>query len=304
MSSDGASIDHPSIGRRGDVAVLTDELALVLEEARSAEAAAMVDLDTARLELRARLQPLMDQRRAALREQLERERLDAEASVVAATRAATVMVGQATARADEARRARAAGLAAAAAMIAEPTLADDETPDAPTAAVEPPPTLEPAAEEPDAEEPDAEEPVAEEPDAEEPAVEEPNSDGVVDRLVVVPALEPADDDAVWAATAPTTVEPTVEPTVIAAGRPTTDGAGVTNIVIDAEAFARVFATTIAALMQDRQPIVVQAPLGAPVAAPVPVPPKASFWSEARHADVLLMGLATVIVIVVLAAWLA
>lgn len=276
MSSDGASIDHPSIGRRGDVAVLTDELALVLEEARSAEAAAMVDLDTARLELRARLQPLMDQRRAALREQLERERLDAEASVVAATRAATVMVGQATARADEARRARAAGLAAAAAMIAEPTLADDETPDAPTAAVEPPPTLEPA----------AEEPVAEELDAEEPAV------------------EPADDDAVWAATAPTTVEPTVEPTVIAAGRPTTDGAGVTNIVIDAEAFARVFATTIAALMQDRQPIVVQAPLGAPVAAPVPVPPKASFWSEARHADVLLMGLATVIVIVVLAAWLA
>jgi hypothetical protein len=35
----------------------------------------------------------------------------------------------------------------------------------------------------------------------------------------------------------------------------------------------------------------------------PVPAKASFLSQARHPDVLLMGLAAAITIVVLAAWL-
>jgi hypothetical protein len=43
------------------------------------------------------------------------------------------------------------------------------------------------------------------------------------------------------------------------------------------------------------------PSAAPMAAPVPA--KASFLSQARHPDVLLMGLAAAITIVVLAAWL-
>jgi hypothetical protein len=34
-----------------------------------------------------------------------------------------------------------------------------------------------------------------------------------------------------------------------------------------------------------------------------VEPKPSFWSNARHLDVLLLGIATAIVLVVLAAWL-
>ena len=40
-----------------------------------------------------------------------------------------------------------------------------------------------------------------------------------------------------------------------------------------------------------------------VAAPA-VPVKSGFWANARHLDVLLLGLTTAIVLVVLAAWLA
>ena len=40
------------------------------------------------------------------------------------------------------------------------------------------------------------------------------------------------------------------------------------------------------------------------AAPLPVPVKQSFWTHARHPDVILMSLTMVIVLVILAAWLA
>lgn len=249
MGTDGPSVDHPSIARRGESSVLTDELAIVLEEARTAEAAAMIDLDTACAELRSRLQPLLVQRRRMLDAQLDQAREDAALSVQAARRAASVMLTQAAARSREAKRLR------------------DE------AAI-------------------ANEPV-EGPAVEELVVEER-------RTVVVPVLEPSADDAIWART----TAATLAATAAAAVQPDS-GVSVptTNIVIDAEAFARVFATTIAALMQDRPPVVVHSAV-APVVAPAPEPVKQSFWSNARHADVLLMGLATVIVITVLAAWLA
>ena len=98
-----------------------------------------------------------------------------------------------------------------------------------------------------------------------------------------------------------------------------------SVVLDPEAFAQmlatVVATAIAAVLEDRanfappQPHLMAQPhqmalpqyipqyvqMAAPMAAPVPA--KASFWSQARHPDVLLMGLAAAITIVVLAAWL-
>jgi len=98
-----------------------------------------------------------------------------------------------------------------------------------------------------------------------------------------------------------------------------------SVVLDPEAFAQmlatVVATAIAAVLEDRagfappqahqmaQPQQMALPQYIPqyvqMAAPMvaPVPAKASFWSQARHPDVLLMGLAAVITVVVLAAWL-
>lgn len=98
-----------------------------------------------------------------------------------------------------------------------------------------------------------------------------------------------------------------------------------SVVLDPEAFAQmlatVVATAIAAVLEDRanfappQPHLMAQPqqmalpqyipqyvqMAAPMAAPVPA--KASFRSQARHPDVLLMGLAAAITIIVLAAWL-
>jgi hypothetical protein len=282
MATDGAPVDHPSLARPVESSVLVDELAIVLEEARTAEAAAMIDLDTARAELRSRLQPLLAERRRMLDAQLDQAREDASLSVQAAERAASVMLAQAAARNREALRLRdeAAVAAREAEMAAEPV-------------------EEPIADEP-VEDLVVEEPVVE--PVEDLVVEEPVVEDVLvveePRAVVMPVLESSVDDAIWARTTAATLAATAATAV----QPDDDVAvPTTNIVIDAEAFARVFATTVAALLQDRPPVVVHAP-AAPVVAPAPA--KQSFWSNARHADVLLMGLATVIVITVLAAWLA
>ena len=77
------------------------------------------------------------------------------------------------------------------------------------------------------------------------------------------------------------------------------------MVIDAEAFARVFAAVIASALEERPPVwspTAQMFAALPIAPQVPV--KQSFWSHAKHVDVLLLSAAMVIVLVVLAAWLA
>lgn len=79
-----------------------------------------------------------------------------------------------------------------------------------------------------------------------------------------------------------------------------------NVSIDADAFARVFATVFAAIVEQRVqqlPPVPYLPYAVAPAAPA-VPAKQGFWRHARHPDVLLLGIATAIVLVVLAAWLA
>jgi hypothetical protein len=72
-----------------------------------------------------------------------------------------------------------------------------------------------------------------------------------------------------------------------------------HVVIDADSFARAFAAAIAPALEHRE---AQLPQGwMPYPAPAPAPKK-SFWSHAWHPDVLLSGLAMVIVIIVLIAW--
>ncbi len=97
----------------------------------------------------------------------------------------------------------------------------------------------------------------------------------------------------------------------------------TRLVVDSEAFARVFATAIASVVQERvhdRPVIASSPpahvmtvggLQTYAMAPhmmqspaVPVKAAGGFWASARHLDVLLLGFTTVIVLVVLAAWLA
>jgi len=80
-----------------------------------------------------------------------------------------------------------------------------------------------------------------------------------------------------------------------------DGPSATHVTIDAEAFARAFAVAIAPLVEARQAQNFQPPMGW---VPVQATPskKKSFWANAWHPDVLLSGLAMVIVIIVLIAW--
>ena len=107
----------------------------------------------------------------------------------------------------------------------------------------------------------------------------------------------------------------VGPVVAASGSAAPPDQTPVNVVIDAEAFARVFATVFATMFDERvagrgahlQPApyptqmysVGQFALPQPASAPV----KQSFWSHAKHVDVLLLSAAMVIVLVVLAAWL-
>ncbi len=87
-----------------------------------------------------------------------------------------------------------------------------------------------------------------------------------------------------------------------AALPVAVAAAPAQVVVDAEAFARVFATVLAEVLSQRG--FAQAP--AVVAQPEafrPQAPQQSFWSQARHLDVLLLGVSALIVAVVLAAWI-
>jgi hypothetical protein len=76
-----------------------------------------------------------------------------------------------------------------------------------------------------------------------------------------------------------------------------------HVVIDAESFAAAFAAAMApvlATIEQGSTQIQQPPAGwVPAQA---APAKKSFWAHAWHPDVLLSGLAMVIVIIVLIAW--
>ncbi|MGZ4724094.1 MAG: hypothetical protein ACXV8L_07775 [Ilumatobacteraceae bacterium] len=214
VSLGGPDLPPPNVGLppRVGIALLTLQLRASLQEAAVAEAEhTRLDPDSALCELRARLVPLIEERRRLLNEALEVARVDAAAAIAAAHREASAIVADASEQAD----------LTVPEVVIVPTLSA-------TSAVE------------------------------------------VSRQLI-PALPPI------------------------------------NVVIDAEAFARVFATVLATVLEERVsswPIALPTVQALPERATERVRVKSSFWGQARHLDIFLSGLAVVIVLVILFSWLA
>jgi hypothetical protein len=228
-----------SLSPRAAVAMLSLQLRAAVQEADSAEADAnSVDEAEAREQLRARLEPLIAERRRALDESLTAARADATEAITEARAAARRMIERAAAVA-EIRRAELA------ASVFQWHV---------------------------------------EPEVVEPEVVEPE---VVEPEVVQPEV--------------------VQPEVVVHQQ----GAPLhVTVSIDADAFAAAFAAVFVNLLEERMggaqaAFAPRLALGQVMMMPeaAQVPARRSFWSNARHLDVALVGLATTIVLVVLAAWL-
>jgi hypothetical protein len=259
------SPDATPLSPRAAIAMLTLQLRAATQDAANAEREeADADEQAAREQLRARVEPLLDEHRRELDVTLAKERAAAAAAISAAHRAASVMLGQASPA--ELSLPPDGALAETVAAAAEPC-----PPEAPL--LPQPDDLELAADPAAlvaAAEPPTVEPVTAPEEAANPAAQSGTP------VIAIPA-----------SSAPATVPPI-------------------NIVIDAEAFARVFASVFATILDERMPArangVYNGPMYAPMVLPA-APVKQSFWSHAKRVDVLLLGAAMVIVLVVLAAWL-
>jgi len=141
-------------------------------------------------------------------------------------------------------------------------------------------------------------------------------DDVVGADEVIEAIVPVVEPVVEPVVVPGFVAPLVVAESVSEPVPTPAQPAPLNVVIDAEAFARVFAAVFATMfderiaawrpdMQVQQPYPTQMYSVGQFALPQPAqaPVKQSFWSHAKHVDVLLLSAAMVIVLVVLAAWL-
>jgi len=256
---------------RAGIAMLTLQLRSTLQEAdRLDRTDHTIDEAAARRQLRERLDPLIEERLRSYEEALAVARAESQQQIAAAH--------------EEAQR----RAAEAAAWRPEPVV---ETPVVEVPVVEVPVLEAPVVEAPVVEAPVVEVPVVEVPVVEAPVVEAPVEE---EPIVIAPAPLP------------------VVTQQLAPARPAPQEI---TVSIDADAFARVFATVFASLVDQRTHVA--PPMGqayAPGAyvqnpamnfAPVPQPaaPRQSFWSHARHPDVLLMSLATAIVLVVVVAWL-
>ena len=389
--------DRPKRGAvlpaRADIALLTLRLRSALHEAEQAEAAeavhTSVEIERAREALRARLQPMLEQRR---------ERLDAAMDVARAEAAATIVAARQDAAAIAAQAAQAASVAQVALVGPVVQVALQPQP------AEQPPVLESAADsgsvvpgEPAIERvpaargsgwwsrfpappaPPAMTVVVPEPVVPEPVVPEPviaaspaldadrvrwastEPDSPVDIAPVDPApvtiFRPlvSNREKIWPTTPRSTtspfnrtrVRPDIAPVDIVpvdlapvgfmpphpddiwrAAVPVADlripaviatASMPAQVVIDSEAFARVFATVVASLLEERMgsashppaawptyiPVPIQVPMQVPIQAQVQRPANSSqgMWSAARHPDVLLLGITGLIVLGILAAWL-
>lgn len=305
MLSETVSTSDPSLPPRAGIALLTLQLRAALNEAAEAESAGSADHDAARDQLRARLHPLLDERRRALDQALFEAQAHAHAKVAAAHRAAAVLAIQTTKRAAAAALVHAS--VAARSEPAVPTVAAfyDEEPI--VAAVDARVVADPAVENalagntPAADTArlvaDLEWPITQVIPSLSATVVTPCDDAMSDGPVVAVAdTAEAPADVRWSWPPPPPPPPTTNPTSIT-----------TNLVIDAEAFATVFATVFASVLDERLSALGTgvAPWHGYVPAPIaPAPVKQSFWAHARHTDVLLLTFAMIIGLVILAAWLA
>lgn len=289
MLREAPSTDRSVLPGRAGIAMLTLQLRAALQEAAAAEAeAATADADAAREKLRARLEPLMEDRRSGFDAELSQVRAEAAAAIAAARRAAAAMVAQKHSLVDRVAQ-----------PAAEPNPPAEEVVRAPIAAiaapVATPPVIVPPVIAPVALAP-LSAPTALAPPVEPiPPVEEMLRwfDDIPAPTVEVVAH---DSQGAVAPELPTVVDPDPSPAQLTA----------TNVSIDTEAFAQAFAAAFAAALDERSStwgVGVAGP-AALSAAPAPTTPKPSFWTHARHPDVLLIGLAMVIMLIVVAAWLA
>ncbi len=205
--------DVPARSTRAGIAQMTLQLrALLRDAAAEEERAAIVDVDAAREKLRARLGPLVDERRRSLDESLAAARADAATAIAAArAEASSTSIG------------------------------------VPQHVVEV------------------------------PVVEVP--------VVEVPCLP------VRQLPSSSQVETPEQPPSF-------------SVIVDPEAFAQAFAAAFAELFETHFASIANSLPRSIVhpALPEQKSQKQSFWTHARHPDVLLMGLSMVIVLVVLAAW--
>jgi hypothetical protein len=267
-------------------------------EAADAEAAlSAIDLDAAVEQLRNQLEPKLAARREAMDLELENEQTKAAAVTAKARRAADVMVTQATM---EMRRAQ-----------PEPEPVVDVVP-------EPEPVVDVVPE-------PAPEPVVDVVPEAEPVVDVvPEPEPVVD--VVPEALVELVPDEVPAAAAPVDEPAVVMPPVErdrndalpspygVSAAPSSLATEGSVFILDAQGLAHVLARVIVGILDEREATRPPAPQPQPqqwVYPPMmmpqqqmaPVPEKKPGWKSAMHLDVVLLGISTVIVLVVLAAWL-
>ncbi len=286
MLSDVHSSQGAALPPRAGIAMLTLQLRAALQEATAAEAG-----DTAREQLRARLDGLMESRRRALDLALTKAEADATDTIAAAQRAASVMRAMVTPRingttpSDQTQPVAEAEVASRDDRFASPI--------EPSAAFPPPVVqiVEP-------------EPIA---IAEPIQIVEPEPIAIVEPVQIVEPIElivtPSDDLSMPIINVPRLFPDSNSSTAThqqygqLARIPSTS-----NLVIDAEAFAKVFATVVATMLDERAARPGVRAAVAPAQSPAPV--KQSFWTHAKHPDVILLGLTTAIVLVVLAAWLA
>lgn len=318
------------------LAMLKLQLRSAEREAADAEAAlAATDLDAAVEQLRNQLEPKLAARREAMDLELENEHTKVAAAAAKARRAADVMVTQATV---EMRRAQPEPVVDVApepvidvVPVPEPVIDVVPVPEPVVDVVpEPEPVID-VVPEPEPEpvvvvvpEP---EPVVDVVPVQEPVVDvvpEPELEPVVD--VVPEALVELVPDEVPAATAPVdepaVVMPPVErdrndalPSPYGVGAaPSTLSTEGSVFILDAQGLAHVLARVIVGILDEREAMRPPAPQPQPqqwVYPPMmmpqqqmaPVPEKKPGWKSAMHLDVVLLGISTVIVLVVLAAWL-
>jgi hypothetical protein len=280
-------------------------------EAADAEAAlSAIDLDAAVEQLRNQLEPKLAARREAMDLELENEQTKAAAVTAKARRAADVMVTQATM---EMRRAQ-----------PEPEPVVDVVPEPePVVDVVPEPEPEPVVDVVPEAEPVVD--VVPEPEPVVDVVPEPEPEPVVD--VVPEALVELVPDEVLAATAPVDEPAVVMPPVErdrndalpspygVSAAPSSLATEGSVFILDAQGLAHVLARVIVGILDEREATRPPAPQPQPqqwVYPPMmmmpqqqvaPVPEKKPGWKSAMHLDVVLLGISTVIVLVVLAAWL-
>jgi hypothetical protein len=288
-----------TLSPRANIALLTLQLRAAVQEADAAEADAGkggVDVDASLQQLRARLDPLMAERRIALDAELANERAAAAEAIAVAHREAAEILAAA----------EAARLATRVEPVDVPAPEDDET--APEAAAALAEVAGPAAID---------------------AAVDPETHAPVDPEHVDLIVAPVDDGSELddALEDDEELESHDEPEVVFAefaregDAPSTELAlwpppPSNTVTLDVDAFAKVMGAVMASVLDERManwqtpqhpyPYTMQMPVPMVIqAAPAPTtPPKQGFWSSAKHPDVILMVIAMVIVLVVLAAWLA